>query len=373
MIDNSLFSYEKTLNPKKEGFEKLKKIIENNTSKNIMIIVNNVGKAIEIYKLLTRYYKNSKNKEDKKWKEIEKIFGDLEFGTVELLHSRIIEKEKAERIKRIKKKIEEIKNKRDKSEKIEPKDRIVLVATQIVEASVDVDFDVLITEISPIDSQIQRWGRIWRNTNNENYNENKKGKIIPNIYIFTRIENDKGTLAIYRPKKLLEKTIEALKEIKNPEPLTYEEERELINKVFEKTIYNGQTLKDFYKDKIYQTLEWLNFYSAEKRSEAQRIFRNIAGIQVFVPDIPGEDDEIYNALCKILKNQKNWELPLISEERDSIVNLVKNEIRDESLKQNEEKLKWKILETLYNYSFNLPIYWFIALGNFIAPFIMACI
>ncbi len=346
--DRSLFDYDqKSLVPLKEGFEEIKKLIKNNPNKNIMILVNNVGKAIEVYKLLTQYYKNSKNKENRdkenrEWKEIQKLFEDLELNTVELLHSRIIEKEKTERIKRIK-------------EKLKNGERVILVATQIVEASVDVDFDILITEISPIDSQIQRWGRIWRNRKG-NYEENE-----PNIYIFTKI--DKGTKAIYRPKEALEKTIEVLKEVENEikdknEALNYEKERELIEKVFEKRLENGNKLKDFYKEKIEKTLEWLKYYSAEKRSEAQRVFRNIAGIQVFVPNIPGENDEIYNALCKILKDQKNWKLPLISEERDSIVKLIKDKIKDGNLRQNEERLKWKILETLYNYSFNLPIYGF---------------
>jgi len=80
---------------------------------------------------------------------------------------------------------------------------LILVATQIVEASVDVDFDILITEISPIDSQIQRWGRVWRNRE-----EDYKGE--PNVYIFIEIEKDLGTKAIYDKKSLL-KTIGILK------------------------------------------------------------------------------------------------------------------------------------------------------------------
>ncbi len=42
------------------------------------------------------------------------------------------------------------------------KNKKILIGTQAIEVSLDIDYDVMFTEISPIDSQIQRWGRINR-------------------------------------------------------------------------------------------------------------------------------------------------------------------------------------------------------------------
>lgn len=54
----------------------------------------------------------------------------------------------------------------------------IWITTQIVEASLDVDFDYLFTEMSTLDSLFQRFGRCFRS---RHYKKEE-----PNVYIYTK-------------------------------------------------------------------------------------------------------------------------------------------------------------------------------------------
>jgi CRISPR-associated endonuclease/helicase Cas3 len=135
------------------------KKIENNISKivktskdnkKILVVVNTVSKAQLIFDKINKKLKGTK---------------------ILLFHSRYTYGDRS-------KKQREIESINKKNEKI------ILIATQIVEVSLDIDFDILFTEIAPIDAIVQRAGRV-----------NRKGKKdICNIYIFDVKDDEKGHL-----------------------------------------------------------------------------------------------------------------------------------------------------------------------------------
>lgn len=109
-------------------------------SSKVLVICNTVRKSQEVYDILKN---NNKN--------------------IKLLHSRFVRQERNE----IEKEIINFSNSKQNG---------IYITTQIVEASLDVDFDYLFTEFCPADSLIQRMGRCYRK---RNYDLKE-----PNVYIY---------------------------------------------------------------------------------------------------------------------------------------------------------------------------------------------
>ncbi len=281
--------------------------------KNVLIVLNNVRKAIELYK---------------------ELGGDKD-ESIFLLHSRIMEKYKSERIEKAKKRLKN-------------GEKVIFVATQVVEASVDLDFDFMITEISTIDSQIQRWGRVFRSREHE-YNCEEA-----NILIFAgkrgedgKVKFDKSTTAVY-DRDVLEKTRKVLLKYQG-EFLNYEKEKQMVNETFD------NELKEKFIGEINKTLEFLNYYTASKRSEAQRIFRKIAGITAVVPALMKDEaqgeDKWLKTFAEIIegerkdKSGKEWTWEEIIEE-----------LRKERFSQPKSDAKWYLKAKMYEYSVSVPAY-----------------
>ena len=96
--------------------------------------------------------------------------------------------------------------------------RAILVATQVVEQSLDVDFDAMLTAVAPIDLVLQRMGRIFRHedTIRPPHLQN------PSQFILIPDGNDFGVDGYVYPEVLLHQTIQVLKEreaVRIPEDL----------------------------------------------------------------------------------------------------------------------------------------------------------
>lgn len=74
----------------------------------------------------------------------------------------------------------------------------LLVGTQAIEVSLDIDYDIIYTELAPIDALIQRFGRVNR--------KNEKG--ICECVVFT--ERNKVDKYIYNNKNIIDRTLEVL-------------------------------------------------------------------------------------------------------------------------------------------------------------------
>ncbi len=110
--------------------------------KRVLVIANTVKQAQDIFEILAKIIKDDKqyaSLSDKLW----------------LLHSRYTLANRKEREAKI---MAEFKNPKADDEK----EGKILVATQVVEASLDIDADVLFTEIAPLDALVQRMGRVLR-------------------------------------------------------------------------------------------------------------------------------------------------------------------------------------------------------------------
>ena len=185
-----------------------------NQGQRVMVVCNTVNQAQDVFKTLQ---------------------GVVEEDKAKLLHSRFILKDR-ERIEK------------------ELGDADLLVGTQAVEVSLDIDFDCLFTEPAPIDALIQRFGRI-----------NRKGKKgICDVHICNH--GGKSDSFIYSTEKV-ERTKKALTSV---DVLHESKIQNLIDKVY----------GDGYDEKEY-----------EKFDRAKRMFeQHVECIVPFIEDKSGRDE-----------------------------------------------------------------------------------
>lgn len=131
-IDDDRLFYEERLNKKyrinleplqgENKYEKIKSFLTSSKFHKALVIFNTIEDAVKFYKLLPN---------------IDKV----------IIHSRLTEKDKRERVERI---------------VSEDSPYKVIIATQVVEAGLDISTDLIITEVAPPNSLIQRFGRFLR-------------------------------------------------------------------------------------------------------------------------------------------------------------------------------------------------------------------
>ena len=255
-------------------------ILEKAKNKKLLIICNTVRRSQDVYIKLKE--KNKQNTE------------------INLLHSRFIFRDRKE--------------KETKIQDFASSNKFgIWISTQIVEASLDIDFDILYTDMCSADSLLQRMGRCYRNRIYE--------KDEPNIFIYdTKVGVGNGKNSVY-DLELYKRAVDFIKEYDN-KIFTEEQKLEYIEKV-----YNTKELeKSDYLESInrnYEALKNLQPAFIDK-SDAADLFRAIDSVTVIPKEIYlsliRDDNNIINEYFEIKDKEKKT--------KDDLKNLInkKNEI-----------------------------------------------
>ena len=240
------------------------------SGKRVLVVVNTVPKAQEVFRTLQKMQVPSEY--------------------LELLHSRFTYRDRIRKEQNLQ----------------HPPPGMVLVSTQVVEVSLDISFDVLYTEIAPIDALVQRMGRV-----------NRKGDRPPApVKIYT--EWDKGSVMIYG-EDILVQSLEALKQIP-----TIPTDQDLINAT--EAVYQCITAQESYQREIEEGVQNLR--------EIQKV------LGCYTIDLSDERLRSY-----------------FMTRRRGMVSI---EVLPESLREEAEDLlekgeKWRLVELLVP----IPVYWLV--------------
>ena len=238
----------------------IEEIKENAKNKKVLIIVNTINKAIEIYEKLK----------------------DEDVTNVNLLHSRFIQADRSEKEMNIK----EFSQNRNENG--------VWITTQIVEASLDIDFDMLYTEMSSLDSLFQRLGRCYRS---REYSGD-----VPNVKIY--IKDTSGVGYIY-DKEIYEKSIELLRQY-NGKILKEELKINLVDKLYSNEMLQETEFYEKFKE-AFKILDNIIDYDTSKK-DAQHILRNIDNIDVIPKNIYDENLNLFAEYENEKEKKKKYEL-----------------------------------------------------------------
>lgn len=226
-----------------------------NEEKSYLIVLNTINSSIDVYKKLKQ----------------------VGIKNIYYLSANLIYRDRLARIEIIRSELDANKNP-------------VLVSTQVVEAGVDLDFDITIRDIGPLDSIIQVSGRCNRNF--------RKGKDKGEVFVFSlKDENGKNYASYVYLKTLPLISKEILKDKKEIK------ESEFLNLV-EEYFLKLKDIKSFEESKeIYDALITLRFF--EKNEKSVSDFKIIDEKGIIYPVFIEKDENavrIWKEFISIIKN-----------------------------------------------------------------------
>ena len=266
--------------------------------KKYLVVCNTIKKAQELYSAISE---------------------ELGEANVKMLHSKYIKKHRKEKEEQIilDGKTFEVDENGNETEKIAEKD-VIWISTQIVEASLDIDFDYLFTEMSDLNGLFQRFGRVNR--------KGVKNVDNANVYVYTEI-NDNILVKTNRDKGFIDYAIYELSKeaiIRHCSgKISEKEKQELIEEFLttEKLNEKGSAfLEDYWE--LYKYYRSLNNgeISVDK---AQKKLRNIISYDVFPTDVEGnllnrnEITELYEEMSELKRDMKSKDIT--KEEKNELI------------------------------------------------------
>ena len=165
-------------------------------------------------------------------KSAQKLYDELEGQNVYLLHSNFTKKHRRILEEEIIKFAEE-------------NNPGIWISTQIVEASLDIDFDVLFTEMCSIDSLFQRMGRVYRKREYDKENAN--------VYIYDNKNGATGKKKFIIDPEIYNFSLQALLQYNNKN-LSEDDKQDIINQVFDPE-FNSEIEESNYYKTIVKTIE----------------------------------------------------------------------------------------------------------------------
>ncbi len=241
---------------------------ESHKHNKILVVCNTITEAQKIYEKLMEYESD--------------IIGR---GELNILHSKFIKKDRLEKEERI---IEFGKTYVDKNSKVIDKQNGIWISTSIVEASLDIDFDYLFTELQELNSLFQRLGRCNR--------KGAKDSSGFNCFIYTEIDkkyltSEKNGFIDARLFKLSKEAIESCRGL-----ISEDEKIELIEKHLTTANLKGSDYMRKYKN-IYNFIEEIPPYEFQLNEVNLRKILSQDIIPSPIYEVFGEDiREIENRL-----------------------------------------------------------------------------
>ncbi|MFS0612770.1 CRISPR-associated helicase Cas3' [Lederbergia ruris] len=266
-VDESFIRHKVSLQDKEIG-QAVNKITSMASDHKVLVIVNTVDRAVE-------------------------LFQQLSGENTHLLHSRFIQRDRALLEKEIKRFAES-----DESG--------IWITTQLVEASIDIDFDVLFTELSTIDSLLQRFGRCYRKRALDHDD--------PNVFIYTKEVSGRGTgkRAVY-DADILDLTEKYLRPF-DCQVISEVDKVNLVKKIYSKEEMAGTKFYERFRKAVHD-LDYMEDYQYTN-DEAQEILRGIQSSNV-IPRVIY--DQIIDLLEELEKEADSNERTRIRREIESYI------------------------------------------------------